>query len=235
MAIATIADLKRVLDSEPPKGNPRIGIGSKGQISENSAQAFLDGMEGYILAKLGFTPEATAFIKTIHAKLSAYDIWIHIIDRSTGEGEIPEYVKEWKAWAEKQLDDAKKGEIQIIPLDAAPSADAFSSEFRQVIDEEVTMEHDEWVKLDFFPILTNSELVYSAANKGGTLYVKGTDYQIKYKQREIKALSAGGITDLQKVYVTYMHLESKQIYKDPERVEWADRATTPNWEGLFGG
>lgn len=237
MAIATLTELKRLLDSDPPRGKARIGIGSdsEDQMTNTSAQAYLDAQEGFILAYLGYSPEVTAFTKEIHGKLTAWHIWIHVIDRSHGEGEIPEYVQKWYDWAIECLEGAKNGTLVIAPLSDAVPVEAFSSEFRQVVDEEVTLKHDDFVLLDYYPMVPKSEIVYSGKDKSGTKFTRGTDYVIKYRQREIKALSTGSITDQQTVYISYMHVESKQIYKAPERVDYDDRSTTPGWEGIFGG
>lgn len=237
MAIATIADLKRLLDSAPPRGKARIGIGSdeKDQITEANAQSYMDAQEAFILAYLGFTPTVDAFTREIHGKLTAWHIWIHIIDRSHGEGKIPEYVQKWYDWAMEQLENAKNGTVVIAPETEKMPIEAYSSEFRQVIDDPVTLQHDEYVRLKYWPVVPKTEVVCSKKDGEGIKYVRGTDYIIKWRQREIKALSSGTIADLQKVYVSYMHIESKQLYKSPERVEHGDRNVVPGWEGIFGG
>lgn len=237
MAIASIDDVKRCLDAVPPSGKARIEIAADGQITEAGATTFLDGQEAYILAKLGYTPDVTnKLLIEIHAKLTAFHIWIHIVQLSHGEGEIPEYVWEWKNWAEKCLEDAKSGDLDIpaATSDVTPLR-AFSSDMRQVVDEPVTMKINDWVKLKFYPMISNSEIVWSDKDKAGTEYVKDTDYKINYQQNEVMAINGGAITDEQKVYFSYQHIESKVIHKDPERVDYADRGALPNWSGLFGG
>lgn len=237
MAIATLTDLKRLCDSDPVRGRARMGIGDDAgdQLTDATAQSFLDAQEAYILAYLGFTPVTNALTKEIHGKLTAWHIWIHVIDRSQGEGKIPEYVQKWYDWALECLEQAKLGEITIDSDDEQTSIEAYSSEFRQVIDEEVTLEHDDYVRLKYWPVIPQSEIVYSGKDKTGTQYTRGTDYVIKWRQREIKAISTGAIANQQKVYVSYMHIESKQMYKSPQRVDYVDRVGVPGWDGIFGG
>ena len=235
MALATLADLKRLLDSAPIIGKARIKIDdTDGNISEAGAQAFLDAQEGYVYARLGYTPSASALVKEIHGKLAAYHIWIHIVDRSHGDGEIPEYVQEWKDWAEDCLKDARKGNFDIPRESDAVPMRALSSLVRQVWDEPVTIRTNDWIKLKSYPIVPKSELVFSAKDKGGIAYVRDTDYRINYEQNEVMAISGGAIADLQEVYFIYQHLETALIKKDPERVDYDNRGAIPNWAGLFG-
>ena len=239
MAIATMSDLKRLLDSQTPSGTPRIEISEEGDITEASCNAFLTGQEGFILAYLGYTPETTGAIgqtaKEIHGKLTAWHIWIHIIDQSAGEGKIPEYVREWYKWAMEMLKMAKAGELDLRPSTTKTPLRAFSSEIRQVRDAEVTMETNDYVKLPYYPVIPNSEVVYSEEHQGGTQYTKDTDYKINYEQAEVMAISGSAITDQQKVYFSYAHLETRKIKKRPERVDYGNRGNAaPNWEGIFG-
>lgn len=236
MALATIADVTRHLDSLPARGTARITIADDGTITEENAQAFLDAQIGYVIARLGFTPAESNLVAEITSKLTAFHIWIHVVDRSQGDGEIPEYVQAWIDWSEKCLTDAKKGDLEIPPLDDdVTPIRAFSSDMRQVVDEPVTMQTSEWVKLASYPIIPKSEIVYSAKVKGGTQYTRGTDYNINYAQNEVFAISGGAIADSQQVYFSYQHLETRLISKNPERVEYANRAVIPDWSGLFGG
>ena len=239
MALASLSDLKRLLDTAPQRGKPRITIGgTQATLSNEAAQAFLDGQEEYVYAKLGFVPDPNnALVKEIHGKLTAFHIWIHIVDRSHGEGEIPEYVMEWKTWAEQCLQDARDGNLDLPRASDAIPLRAASSEFVQVWDDTVTMKSNEWVKLKYFPMIANSEICYQDKDKGGTQYLKDVDYKINYAQCEVMALTGGyaSIADEQEVYFSYQHVQSRLISKRPERVEDADRSgIPPDWSGLFG-
>lgn len=237
MAIATLEDVQRVLDSIPPSGTGRIRIGSDGAISTNDASAILDAIEGQVIAILGFSPTVNAFTKEIHAKLTGYHIWIHVIDQSQGKGEIPEYVKEWKAWADKMLEMAKDGDLTIPPEedDEVLMLSASVDLIRSVEDEPVNLNENDWRQLSCQPVVRHSERIRSEEYGGGTLYVRGTDYLINYAQAEIKMITGAGITDGERVYVSYTHIERAPFRKRPERVEYDDRVGIPNWDGLFDG
>ena len=235
MALATLNDVQRVLDSVPPSGQGRIIIGSSGHISTVDATAILDAIEGQIIATLGFAPAISAFTKEIHAKLVGFHIWIHIIDQSQGGGDIPEYVHEWKKWADGMLESAKNGDISIAPEedeDAVQLA-AYSSLIRSVKDEPVGLTENNWMRLSCAPVVKKSETIRTAEHGGGTILVRGTDYLINWPQAEILMISGGAITTGDTVYVSYTHVERAPFEKAPDRVEYSDRGGAPNWNHLF--
>lgn len=237
MALAVLTDVQRVIDSAPPSGTGRIRIGSDGAISTLDATAILDAIEGQITAILGYAPSVNAFTKEIHAKLTGFHIWIHTIDQSQGKGEIPEYVKAWKEWADKMLESAKDGDIAIAPAedDDAVQLAGFSSLFRSVQDEPVVLTDNDWMRLSCQPVVRDSEEIRSAEYGAGTLFARGTDYAINWPQGEIRLIIGGGIASGTTVYVSYTHLERKPFEKAPERVQFTDRTAIPNWDGLFDG
>ncbi len=59
-----------------------------------------------------------------------------------------------------------------------------------------------WVQLDN-PIKPESETIYSAASKGGTLYVRDTDYQMDYANGRILILSVGSMLENTTYYANY--------------------------------
>ena len=238
MALATLEDVQRVLDSVPPTGTGRIKIGSEGAISTEDAEAILNAIEGQIIAMLGFSPAVSAFTKEIHAKLTGYHVWIHVVDLSRGEGKIPEYVKAWKEWADKMLEMAKEGDLTIPPAedDDAVMLAAHSSLIRSVEDEPVLMVTNEWSQVKSPPIVRNSEVVRTAQYGGGELCARGTDYYINWPQGELKRVpTSTKITSGMTVYIAYTHIEDAVFRKVPQRVDYSDRGGAPDWDGLFGG
>lgn len=238
MALATLEDVQRVLDSVPPSGTGRIRIGSDGAISTEDAGAILDAIEGQIDAILGFAPAVSAFTKEIHAKLTGYHVWIHVVDLSRSEGKIPEYVKEWKAWADKMLEMAKEGDLTIPPAedDDAVQLAAHSSLIRSVEDEPVLLVENDWAQVKSPPIVKNSEKVRTDKYGGGELCVRGTDYLINWPQGELKLIpTSTKISSGDTVYIAYTHIEDAVFRKIPQRVQYDDRGGAPDFDGLFRG
>jgi hypothetical protein len=235
MALATLADVKRILDAAPPTGTPRIIIGSDGNISVVDATGYLDAQEAYVIGALGFVPVSSSKLaKEIHANLTAFHIWIHCIDMSVGGGELPEYVRKWESWALATLASIKGGTISLEPeAEPASSITAFGSLIREIVDEEIDLTQFDYQRLSRAPIFPSSERVCTEKRGAGTRYVRNTNYIFNYAQGEIMALAT--IPDDTTVYVSYVHIEKAPFSKEPERVDASDRSGVTNWDGLFGG
>lgn len=233
MALATIEDLRRLLDSEPLQGQPRIVIGETGQITEESAQNFLDAMEGYVAARLGWTAETTDLMKMVHASVTAYRVWLHIIDRSRGAGEIPEYVLEWNRWAEDTLDVIKENPPDdTIPDASVVDITSLATNIQETEDEERGITLSAYVQLNHAPVILRSVEVRSDKDGGGTLYVEGSDYVVSYKTGEIKGLSTGTITNNQTVYVSYVHVVKGRFRWQRHRKDSPEQKIPPRIVGL---
>lgn len=76
---------------------------------------------------------------------------------------------------------------------------------QSVTNETVTAQHGEYVDLDGYSILTDSETVYYTNNTDGSTEVatRGTDYEMNYSSGSIKALSSGSIDDGEQIDVSY--------------------------------
>lgn len=234
MALAELVDLRRLLDANPlSSGQPRVVIGDSGQLNEVDAQNYLDSMEGYVAARLGWTAVASNLMKMVHASITAYRVWLHLINRSRGDGEIPEYILEWNRWAEDTLDVIKANP----PEDAIPDASviditSLASNIQETEDEEKGITLNAYVQLNHDPIILRSVAVRSAKDGVGTLYTEGTDYVISYKTGEIKCLSAGAITINQIVYVSYVHVVKGRFRWERHRKDSGEQSYIPRIQGL---
>jgi hypothetical protein len=72
-----------------------------------------------------------------------------------------------------------------------------------VSDEDVTADLDAWVSLDYKRVTPGTVVVTS--DGGGTTYVEGTDYVVDYAGGQLKALSAGDISDGASLDVDYSY------------------------------
>lgn len=234
MALATLEDLRRLLDSvENTDSQARIVIGATGQLLEVDAQNYLDSMEGYVAARLGWTSETTSLMKMVHASITAYRVWLHLINRSRGGGEIPEYILEWNRWAEDTLDVIKANPPDdVIPDDSVIDITSLASNIQETEDEEKGVTLDAYVQLNHGPIILRSMTIRSAGDGGGTLYTEGTDYVVSYKTGEIKGLSAGTITANQTVYVSYVHVVKGRFHWDRHRKDSGEQVGVPRVRGL---
>jgi hypothetical protein len=190
-------------------------------------------MEGYIAARLGWTAIATNLMKMVHASITAYRVWLHLINRSRGMGEIPEYVLEWNRWAEETLDVIKANPPDdVIPDDSVVDITSIASNIQETEDEERGITLNAYVQLDHAPVIVRSVTVRSEKDGAGTEYTEGTDYVISYKTGEIKGLSTGTITSNQIVYVSYVHVVKGRFHWQRHRKDSSEQTIPPKIVGL---
>lgn len=78
---------------------------------------------------------------------------------------------------------------------------------QDVVNETVTAQHGQYVDLDGYNIVSDSETVYYTNDTDGSTEVatRGTDYEMNYSAGSIQALENGSISDGEEIDVSYTY------------------------------
>lgn len=206
MALATVDDVKRIFRDRDVRGGQRIGIGSDAtdHITDADVKKYMAPQETYVLARLKFNPGGNKLINEVHANLTAYHIWIHIILATKG-GEIPDYVQEWQNWAEGILTMIDTGQIQITKESPEGELTTKATGIHEQRWEDITLVGTTFQYFSYDKIVPGSVQVFDAKD-GDTEYIQGLDFEIINRSGEIRRLPDSRITDGQTVYCDYLYL-----------------------------
>jgi len=220
MAFGSVTGVKNILRSAPVRGDEFIVVGSSGQydISESEIETLLDEATDLIIKKFGFTPAASPILNLAANYFAAYHAYMRVFSSGAEPlREIPEQIREWRITFEDIIEDAEiRRSLQTETAEDLLEPDILCSDIVRVQDEGITLTDTNDSYLDVTPVLNHTEIVRDGKKGTGTLYVRGTDYEIWYPTGRIRRTANSSIESGKNLYVTYYGVRKRAFVEKLE-------------------